>query len=333
MQAGVPHIDEALDRIAEVYGRFARQEAHGRSALYEELARGVAGDRELLRVLAELPTAKQQPNLLFASVRLRCGTPNGWPDFRSRFFERREEIVAVMLARRTQTNEPARCATLLPLLATLPQPLALLEVGAAAGLCLLPDCYAYDFDGHRVLPSRAVGATAPTFTCRASPSTPLPRRNVEVAWRAGLDLEPIDVRDPDDVAWLETLVWPGEGNRRELLRVAVDVARADPPSVTRGDLLQDLPALAARAPRSATLVIFHTAVLAYIPDPPDRAAFARTVAELDAVWIANEGPGLVDGADRSDLPWPSGFDPFLLTQDRRPVASTDPHGASIEWLV
>jgi hypothetical protein len=34
-----------------------------------------------------------------------------------------------MLSRTTRTNEPARCAVLLPLLARLPQPLVLLEVG------------------------------------------------------------------------------------------------------------------------------------------------------------------------------------------------------------
>ena len=40
----------------------------------------------------------------------------------------------MILARRTQTNEPARCAVLLPALAQLPQPLALIEAGASAGL-------------------------------------------------------------------------------------------------------------------------------------------------------------------------------------------------------
>jgi hypothetical protein len=49
-----------------------------------------------------------------------------------------------MLAQSTQTNEPGRCAALLPMLARLPEPLALLEVGASAGLCLLPDFYTYD---------------------------------------------------------------------------------------------------------------------------------------------------------------------------------------------
>ena len=123
-------------------------------------------------------------------------------------------------------------------------------------------------------------------------------------------------------------MWPGEGVRRELLRAVLDVARADPPRVVRGDLREDLPALAAQAPRGATLVVFHTAVLAYIPDPHERAAFARTVGALDAVWVANESPDLLAAQPRD--PWPSGR--FLLTQDGRPVAWTDPHGTSIDWL-
>jgi hypothetical protein len=52
-----------------------------------------------------------------------------------------------MLARRTQTNEAARCAVLLPALALLPQPLALIEVGASAGLCLLYDEWRYHYVG------------------------------------------------------------------------------------------------------------------------------------------------------------------------------------------
>jgi len=51
--------------------------------------------------------------------------------------ERRDKLAATMLARRTQINEPARYATLLPVLALLPQPLALLEVGSSAGLTWL----------------------------------------------------------------------------------------------------------------------------------------------------------------------------------------------------
>lgn len=316
------------DRLAEIYRRFADHDARGRSTLYAELARGVAEDRELLELLSGLPRPKQQPNLLFAAVRRLCGTPAGWDELRAWFDARRDELIALVLTRRTQTNEPARCATLLPLLATLPPPLALLEVGASAGLCLLIDRYAYNYDGHHVPPARIAGVTPPTFACRAGRGTPLPSRALEVAWRAGLDLEPVDVADPEQVAWLEALVWPGEGDRLALLRAALAVARADPPRVVRGDLRRDVPALAAEAPADATLVVFHTAVLAYVADAVARAAFADTVRALGAIWVSNEAPGLLAGAAAE--PWPHGR--VLLTRDRRAVAWTDSHGTAIDWL-
>jgi hypothetical protein len=71
------------------------------------------------------------------------GLQPGYDAFRAAALDRRAEVATTMLARRTQTNEPARCATLLPALASLRQPLAVLEVGASAGLCLLPDRYGY----------------------------------------------------------------------------------------------------------------------------------------------------------------------------------------------
>ena len=198
--------------IAGTYGRFAAEEARGRSPLYEELARGVAGDHEVVGFLLTLPKEKRQPNLLFAALRYVSGTPADWPDFRRKLAANRDSIRSAMLARSTQTNEPARCATLLPVLARLPQPLALIEVGASAGLCLLPDHYAYDYGGRRVAPSVPV-ESPPVFHCAANAQTPIPARNVDVAWRAGLDLSPLDPQNPEDAAWLRALVWPGEGER------------------------------------------------------------------------------------------------------------------------
>src|SRR5262249_19045532 len=127
--------------VAARYLCFAEVGARGRSPLYEEIARGVAADREVLDFLLVLPAEKQQPNLLLAAVRHLFGTPAGWSGFRETLLANRDAVAAVMQRRSTQTNEPARCATLLPALARLPQPLALIEVGASAGLCLLPDRY------------------------------------------------------------------------------------------------------------------------------------------------------------------------------------------------
>ncbi len=310
--------------IAEAYRRFATVEAAGRSRIYADLARRVARDERCLAFLAALPPAKRQPNLLFAAVQLLCGRLTGWNAFVAALAGRAEEVAGVMLARSTQTNIPARCATLLPALAALPQPLALIEVGAAAGLCLYPDRYGYDYDGHRVpgVPG------APTFRCTAGPGTPLPDRPVEVAWRAGLDLHPLDVTDPDHLAWLDALVWPGEEHLGEQLRAAAAVARAEPAHLVAGDLRTDLPDLLAQAPRAATPVVFHTAVLAYLPDPAERARFADTVRATGAVWLANEAPGVLPGLAEPDL-LPG---EFVLSRDGVALAATDPHGSGVRWL-
>jgi hypothetical protein len=323
---------EELDRIARVYTQFAEREARGRSPLYEEFAFAVAGSRRVLQFLFSLPAEKQQPNLLLAAVRYLHGTPTSGADFCAVVDGDAEAIAAVMIARRTQTNEPARCATLVPVLAGLPPPLALIEVGAAAGLCLLPDYYEYDY-GDRVVPARMVtGNPPPRFVCRADAMTPVPEENVQVAWRAGIDIEPIDLEDCDSVAWLEALVWPGEGKRLERLRAAIAVARAHPPTVYRGDLAADLPALIDRAPLGATLVVFHTALLPYV-SRERRAAFAELVRDRAVVWIANEAPSLQPEAlGRLTAPVSPPSGEFLLSVDEQPVAWTDPHGATIEWL-
>jgi hypothetical protein len=63
-----PMNQNSSDRIASAYMAFAEREAHGRSALYETIARHIAGDSVVLSYLAQFPRAKQQPNLLFATV-------------------------------------------------------------------------------------------------------------------------------------------------------------------------------------------------------------------------------------------------------------------------
>jgi hypothetical protein len=240
-----------------------------------------------------------------------------------------------VLARRTQTNEPARCAVLLPALAALPQPLALLEVGASAGLCLLPDRYAYDYAGHRIGDGARPPAAHPVLRCLPEGPVPLPDGLPEVVWRAGLDLAPVDVRDDEAVRWLELLVWPGEEYRLDDLRGAVAVARADPPRVVCGDLIEDLPALAAQAPPDATLVIFHTAVLAYVPSA-GRRAFADSVRQLDAVWLANEEPRVLGlegrGPQLAAGPPPEPPYDMALARDGRVIAWTDGHGTAVRWL-
>jgi len=231
-------------------------------------------------------------------------------------------IEAELRVRATQTNEAGRCAVLLPVLAALPQPLALLEVGASAGLCLYPDRYAYRYGDH------VVGSGEPVLECAAT-AVPPPTGVPDVVWRAGLDLNPLDVTDPADVAWLEALIWPEHAHRRARLRAAAAVATAEPPLLVRGDLVDDLPALAAQAPADATLVVFHTSVLFYVP-APRREAFTKVVRGLPGHWIANEAP---DVLPYGQLPEPPGDALHsVLALDGTPLAWTRPHGQAITWF-
>src|SRR5690606_30803187 len=119
--------------------------------------------------------------------------------------------------RRTQTNEPGRCAPLLAALERIPGPLALIELGASAGLCLGVDRYAYRFDDEPQL-----GDGSPVLTCATTGEGRAPRRIPEIVWRRGVDLTPLSLRDADDLSWLEALLPPDRPERLERLRAAVD---------------------------------------------------------------------------------------------------------------
>ena len=147
---------------AAVYAEFAAREARGVSASYERLSMAVSRDDELLGLLGRLPPAKRQPNLLFAVVSFLGGPVDDPAAFRRYAVGDWPVIEEQMRSRATQTNEPGRCAVLLPVLAALPQPLALLEVGASAGLCLYPDRYSYRYGDHQI------GAGDPLLECAAS---------------------------------------------------------------------------------------------------------------------------------------------------------------------
>ena len=324
------HFDE-LAEIARHYERFAVSEARGSSPIYEQLALAVAGSSQLLTFLRSIPSERRQPNLFLAAVRHVAGVPRNGSEMEESVRLHTRRIKQVMLARTTQTNEPARCAVLLPVLAFLDQPLALIEVGAAAGLCLLADRYGYEYGTHRVGPSSIGPSAAPIFQCVASPGTPLPPALPEIGWRCGLDLNPLDVDAAADMAWLETLVWPGQEHRIRNLKAAIEIARAAPPKVRQGDLRVDLSCIAALAPKDMRLVVYHTAVLGYVSSRSDRYAFADTVRRSGAVWISNEAPSVfaeITGA----VSTPPRTGHFLLSIDGKPVAWTGPHGQSIDWF-
>lgn len=324
-----------IERIAAVYNDFGRRWAQGTSPLYQEWATGIAADDDILRLLDALPEAVQQPNRIFAAARWAGGPLTGYAQWREWLAAHWDRVSAVAAERTTQTNEPTRCATLLPQLAAIPGPVALLEVGTAAGLCLLPDRYAYEYTSPRGI--HRLGDGSVVLPCRIDDAEAVPTRLPDVVWRRGIDLAPIDAADPTAIDWLATLVWPGPDHdgRVSRLRAAAAVATADPPPIVQADLLDALPEVAAAAPRDATLVIFHSAVLLYL-DRAQRRRFVETVDAVraarggDAVWLSNETSGTLPEIDAR---LPDGLESahrFVQTVDGLPVALAGQHGATYE---
>jgi hypothetical protein len=108
------------------------------------------------------------------------------------------------------------------------------------------------------------------------------------------------------------------------------VARRERPQVVRGDLVEELHPLAAQAPREATRVVSHTAVLAYLTTE-ERERFRRAVTRLEGHWIAVEGPTVVPGI-RTPEESPVSAPHFLISLDGAPLAFCDPHGRWLQWL-
>ena len=202
---------EELSRQWEV---FVERECRGYSPLYESICRSVAVDDDLLALVESGPPSARQPNVLLAAVHylllggvdhplaeVYAGTSrtDPVPQFRDVCLMHRDAVLGLLATRHTQTNECGRSAAIVPALTwvarQLREPLALVDVGASAGLNLLCDQYRIDYG--------PAGASGPPdspvrIDCRVlGGSPPIAARPPELAARLGLDREPLDVDDPD----------------------------------------------------------------------------------------------------------------------------------------
>lgn len=335
--------------IAATYRHFAEAEARGISATYDQWARGVSQDPAVLALLSELPGLKIQPNLVFAAARLKDAPVGDYEHFRAWLLTHWGEVKPEVLQRATQTNEANRCAVMLPILSRLDRlgtatadaggqsageraPLALIEAGASAGLCLYPDRYSYAYTttaGETVELHPKDGPSTVTLPA-AIDADWVPDHIPEVAYRAGADLNPLNLADVDELAWLETLIWPEHQERRDRLHAAARIALQEPARIVAGDLVEAVPDLIRQAPAEARIVVFHTWVLYYL-SPEHREAFRAALAEFPNItWISSEPYGVLPWVDqRHKTP----FDHRVtLSVNGKPAALVGTHGQSFEAL-
>lgn len=281
------------------------------SALYRRLSGGVANEPDVTAMMLEARPDQRWPMLLLAAVHLetrRYGEP--YPTEPGALLDfcrsHRQALMETIRARSTQTNEVARCAYLLPCFAEVSGagPLALIEVGASRGLLLNFDRYAYDYSGRRV----GDPLSPLTLGCELRQGEP-PLLLPEVASRVGVDLTP-----PPDDEWLRACAFADQPERLDRLDAALGIAAKHPPRVIQGDALDLLPDLIAAVPDGAQAVVFHTAVLAYLPEGvPDR--LRELVGETTYVTVEHTGE----------------YSLFALKVDGEEVGRAHPHGRWLEW--
>jgi hypothetical protein len=236
------------------------------------------------------------------------------------------------LRRGVQTNEPGRSAAiyggLLWISERVGAPLRVLEIGASAGLNLLPDRFAYLAGG------RLLGAASSPLRFD-EPWRGKPVRDPAAAGerlrliaRAGCDVAPIDVRAPGTRELLLSYVWPDDTERLARLEVALALARDDPPLVERARASEWL-GRALAEPGEAIPVVVQSVVWQYLGDDERAAATAvieRAGARRALAWLTFEPAG--DALERFELAvrvWPGG--------ERVALASCGDHGPPVEWLL
>lgn len=339
---------DLIARIADGFRRFA-SDARDSTRLYEQLALAVADDPELIETImieaGDMITRQPLPNILFGAVHyLRpndypgIDSPeNPYPAFRAFILQHQDAIRPFFKTRIVQTNEVRRCTLLLPAFATVAQksssqPLALIEIGASAGLNMQWDHYGYHYRDHYNNGTTYGDLESPLQLECESRGAALPIDGIPiVGYRTGIDLNPVDITDDDAVRWLQALLWYQQPDRAERMRHALKIAAQHPPRIVQGNALGLLPKVCAEVSAEMPLCIYHTfTVYQFTPDMRQQlTALIEAEAQnrehlfrLSIEWLGGKYSPEMHLAHYQD---------GTLLEDRL-LANTDHHGRWIEWL-
>jgi len=322
----------------ERYAAYAERIA-GTSPSYAAWARSL--DDALVALLDEVPESKRQPELLFAVARRLGADPSDPGALRALGLEARPALVAALASATVQANDPRRLAPVVPLFAALAarvgRPLGLVDAGAAAGLCSIPDRVTLD---HRRGDALVRIRTAPSdpsvhLTAEVSGVEVLPTITpIAVGARIALDPNPIDLAESHAFDRLVEAVPPEATDRTALMREAARATLAVPPVRIRGTLPGDLDRALDALPDGVVPVVLTTGTLVYVPGA-DRQRFVDRLRDRGVHWIALERTGILSGvaATLPDDVDPADPDAFATASlDGMAMAVSDPFGVRVRWL-
>jgi len=300
-------------------------------------------DDSLVALLAEVPEQQRQPELFFAVARRLGADPSDPGALRALGLEARPALVAALASATVQANDPQRLAPVVPLFAALAErsarPLGLVDAGAAAGLCSIPDRVTLDYrvgSGAAVLRMHtAVAEPSVRLVADATGAVPTPATvPIRIGVRVALDPNPIDLSVPGAFDRLVEAVPPEASDRTALMRAAASATLTVPPVRIRGALPGDLDRALDALPDDVEPVVLTTGTLVYVPGA-DRQRFVDGIRARGVHWIALERTGILRGVaatlpDDVDAADPDSF--ATVSLGGVAVAVSDPFGRRVRWF-
>lgn len=228
-----------------------------------------------------------------------------------------------------QTNEVRRSAALIAGAQVAAKhfdlPITLSELGASAGLNLMWDHYALDLGDHHFGHSKPAVKLSPDWRGPIPPDT-RPR----IASRAGVDLNPLDPKNPEHLLRLSAYIWADQPERLTMTHAAATICSAQ---VAHGDAIEWLATRLPQAPEGHLHLIQHTVAWQYFPPAVQNrgralieSAGAKATANRPLAWLSMETDGDKTGKVGAALTlrlWPGD-----LTLN---LGRADFHGRWVEW--
>ncbi len=335
------------NQLSKRFIRFA-EECQSSSTLYEHLSHHIAHDEDLLELSSYAQKGQPVPNLFFAAVHylLLNGKEHKLKQYYPSLVKQPEtegvfayfkdfcltysaEIIPLLKHKLVQTNEVRRCAYLYPsfcyIYDQVKKPLALIEIGTSSGLQLLWDQYSYSY-GTGITYGNLKSGVHITSEIRGSFSPLLLNTSPPVSDRIGVDLHVNDVLNPEDMKWLQALIWPEHRERRELLIQASQCAEQTPVRLIEGDGVAMLPQLCDQISPDSLICVFHTHVANQIP-AEGKKRLMDTIQEIGNTRdIAHLYNNINDGDLHLD---------YILNKKvhNHTIGATEGHGKWFEWNI
>ena len=331
------------------------------SQIYSYLTQSISNDVELLSICSNCPR-NQPPSFLFLGVvhklilQQRSDHPlrniynilykgelpliDPYPSFRSFSLKYRQEIISELNIRRVQTSEAGRSVFLAIALQYANEKLlkgnhkwSVVDLGAGAGLNLLWEDYSLEIINQSLNNGNIIqygtGEADVYVRCKTYGISPISYDSIpQMIEKIGIEINPIDINDDDEVLWLLALIWPDQPIRKQRLVAALDWARQNLPCIVHGNVLTQLDLAVSQIITDSPLCIFQSFLL------PQLSKQEQDLLESKIEQIAKRRDMLyvnLEGHDGDILLSIRSYKDGVLIVNQT-IAQCHPHGDWLKWI-